>query len=119
MSIKTRTELNGKIAIIDIRGAFIGDEETDQFRVAVTDFIEQGNKSLVINMQKVNYMNSSGIGALIAAHTSYAKLGGEVKITGITNNVQSLLVMTKLVDVFDVYENIDEAIDSFLKPKSK
>lgn len=117
MSIKTRTELNGKIAIIEIKGSLTGDEGTDKFRVAVKDFIEQGNKSLVINMQKVNYVNSSGIGALIGAHTSYAKNGGEVKITGITNNVQNLLVMTKLVDVFDVYEDLDEAIDSFLKPK--
>ena len=118
MSIKTKTELNGTMAIIEIKGALVGDEDTDKFRAAVTDFIEQGNKSLVINMQKVHYMNSSGIGALISAHTSYRKNGGEVKLAGLSNNVQNVLVVTKLIDIFEVYDDVDEAIDSFVKMKS-
>ena len=118
MSIKTKTEFNGKMAVIEIKGALVGDEDTDRFRAAVADFIEQGNKSLVINMQKVNYMNSSGIGALISAHSSYRKNGGEVKLAGLSNNVQNLLVVTKLIDIFEVYDDVDEAIDSFVKMKS-
>ncbi len=117
MSIKTKTELNGKIAIIEIKGSLVGDEDTDKFRSAVQDFIEQGNKSLVINLGKVNYMNSSGIGAIISAYTSYKKVTGEIKLAGISNNVQNLLVVTKLIDVFDVHETVDEAIDSFVKGK--
>ena len=118
MSVKTRTEFNGKIGIIEIKGSLVGDKETDQLREAVADFLEQGNKSLVINMSKINYLNSSGLGALISAHTSYSKNGGEVKLVGISNNVQNLLVMTKLIDIFDVHDDLDAAIDSFLKMKS-
>jgi anti-sigma B factor antagonist len=117
MSIKTKTELNGKIAIIEIKGSLVGDGETDQFRSAVQDFIEQGNKCLVINLGKLNYMNSSGIGALISAYTSYTKNGGVVKLAGISNNVSNLLAVTKLIDIFDVYESVDDAIDNYMKTK--
>jgi anti-sigma B factor antagonist len=117
MSIKTKTEMNGKIAIIEIKGSLVGDGDTDKFRGAVQDFIEQGNKCLVVNLGKVNYMNSSGIGAIISAYTSYKKVTGEVKLAGISDNVQNLLAVTKLIDIFDVHETVDEAIDSFLKMK--
>lgn len=113
VSIRIRTEQDGKVGIIEIRGSLIGDGDTDQFRAAVADFIEQGIMNLVVNLQKVNYLNSSGIGAIIAAHTSYKKNGGQVKLSGIGGNVQSLLVVTKLIDVFDVYDHLDEAVQSF------
>ena len=117
MSIKTRTVLNGKIGIIEVRGSLIGDEDTDEFRASVADFAEQGIKNLVINLQKTNYMNSSGIGAIIAAHTSYAKDGGAVKLAGISNNVQNVLIVTKLIDIFDIYDNVDEAVESLIHIK--
>ena len=115
MSIKTRTEQNGEVGIIEIRGSLVGDKETDQFRDAIADFIEQGNRRLVINLHKVNYMNSSGVGAIIAAHTSYAKNGGTVKLAGLSNNVHNLLVITKLIDLFEVYDSVNEAIENFVK----
>jgi anti-sigma B factor antagonist len=115
MSVKTHTEVNGKVGVIDIKGSLVGDSDTDLFRASVADFIEQGNKCLVINLSKVNYMNSSGIGSIISAHTTYAKNGGLVKLTGLNSNVHNLFVVTKLIDIFDVYETMDEAIDSFVK----
>ena len=117
MSVKSKTEQNGKIAIIEVRGSLVGDSDTDQFRSAVQDFLEQGNKCLVINLGKVNYMNSSGIGAIIAAYTSYKKVNGEIKLAGISNNVQNLLVVTKLIDIFDVHDTVDQAIQDFAKMK--
>ena len=117
MSIKARTELSGKIAIIEIKGSLVGDADTDKFRAGVQDFIEQGNKCLIVDLAKVNYMNSSGIGALISAYTSYKKNGGEVKLAGMSNNVLNLLAVTKLIDIFDVHDTVDEAIDKFVKLK--
>lgn len=113
MSIKARTLQNGKIAIFDLKGALVGESETDALRESTVDFIEQGNKCLILNLQKVTYMNSSGVGAIIAAHTSYAKRGGTVKLVGITGMVQNLLAVTRLVDVFEVFDTVEEAIHSF------
>ncbi|HUN64807.1 MAG TPA: STAS domain-containing protein [Bacteroidota bacterium] len=109
---------NGRVAIVELRGTLVGDDYTDEFREVVADFIEQGNKRLVINLQKVNYLNSSGIGALIAAHASYARNGGEVRLVGIQNTVQNLLVITKLIDVFEVHDTLEEATKSFAAKKS-
>lgn len=118
MAVKTRTEHNGQIGIIEIKGSLVGDKDTDLFREAVADLLEQGNKWLIIDMHKVNYVNSSGIGAIIAAYSSYSKNGGVIKLVGLSNNVQNLLVVTKLIDIFDVYDTINEATESFLKVKS-
>lgn len=112
MAVKTRTEQNGRIGIIEIKGSLVGDKDTDLFREAVADLLEQGNKWLIIDLHKVKYVNSSGIAAIIAAYSSYSKNGGEIKLVGLSNNVQSLLVVTKLIDVFDVYDTINEAIQS-------
>ena len=113
MAVKTRTEQNGKIAIIEIKGSLVGDKDTDQFRESIADFVEQGNRALVVDLSRVNYVNSSGIGAIIAAYSSYSKNGGVIKLAGLSNNVQNLLVVTKLIDIFDVYDKVSEAIESF------
>ena len=117
MSVKARTEMNGKIAVIEIKGSLVGDGETDKFRTNVQDFIEQGNKCLIVDLGKVNYVNSSGIGALISAYTSYKKNGGEVKLSGINNNVLNLLAVTKLIDIFEVSDTVNEAMDKFANSK--
>jgi anti-sigma B factor antagonist len=113
MAVKTRTEQNGKIGIIEIKGSLVGDKDTDQFREAVADFVEQGNRALVVDMSRVNYVNSSGIGAIIAAYSSYSKNNGVIKLAGLSNNIQNLLVVTKLIDIFDVYDKVSEAVASF------
>lgn len=119
MTVRSKTIQNGEIAIIEIRGSLIGDGDTDRFRREVSDFIEQGNRSLIINMQKVNYMNSSGIGAIISAHASYKKNGGDVKLIGLSESVENLLAITRLVEIFDVHDSMDEAIQSFIKNNIK
>ncbi len=116
--MKFWTVHNGRIAVIEPRGSLVGDGDTDRLREIVSDFVEQGNKALVINLQKVNYLNSTGIGALIAAHATYAKNGGQVRIVGIQNNVQNLLVITKLIDVFEVDDTLDGAIEHFSEIQS-
>jgi anti-sigma B factor antagonist len=119
VSIKSHTVSDGKIAIIEIKGSLIGDELTDNFRELVADFIEQGNRSLIINLEKLNYMNSSGIGAIISAYTSYKKNGGEVKLVGVSQNIQNILAVTRLVELFDVHDKLNDAIQSYSDLNSK
>jgi len=116
--MKSRTIQNGKIAIIELKGSLVGDGDTDAFREAVADFIEQGNKCLIIDLERVHYMNSSGIGALIASHASYARNGGQVRLVGTNKSVQNLFIITKLIDVFEVNDTMDDAIQSFVSTKS-
>jgi anti-sigma B factor antagonist len=113
LSVRASTKNNGSVGILEIRGAFVGDGETDELRTAAGDFLEQGIRHAVIDLHKVNYLNSTGIGAIISAHTTFRKNGGDVRLTGLSDNVQSLLVITRLIDVFEVYDTLAEAIASF------
>lgn len=113
MSVKASIKYGGSVGIIDIRGSLVGDDDTDDVRSAAGDFLEQGIRNVVVDLHRVNYINSTGIGAIISTHTTVRKGGGDVKLIGLSENVQSLLVITKLIDVFDVFDTIDEAVASF------
>ena len=113
MAIKTTTLQSGKIGVIEVKGSLVGGEETDELRNAVADFVEQGNKKLIIDLSKVTYLNSTAIGILVQAHTTYAKNKGHVKLCGINKNINNIFVITKLTMVFDVADTRDDAIKGF------
>ena len=113
MAIKTTTLQSGKIGVIEVKGSLVGGEETDELRNAVADFVEQGNKKLIIDLSKVTYLNSTAIGILVQAHTTYAKNKGHVKLCGINKNINNIFVITKLTMVFDVADTREDAIKGF------
>ncbi len=110
MSVKTTTLQSGKIGVIEAKGSLVGGEETDELRSAVADFVEQGNKKLIIDLGKVTYLNSTAIGVLVQAHTTYTRNKGQIKLCGINNSINNIFVITKLTLVFDIAESRDEAV---------
>lgn len=117
MAHKTTTLQGGTIAVIEAKGSLVGGEETDELRSAYKDFLEQGNKKLIIDLSKVTYMNSTAIGVLVSAHTTYSKNNGHVKLCAINKNINNIFVITKLTLVFDVCETLEEAVKSFDQAK--
>jgi len=113
MGMKTTTLAGGSVALLEPKGSLIGGDETDELRAAVADLFEQGNRKLVIDLSKVTYLNSTAIGVLVQAHTSYGKNGGTVKLCGINKNINNIFVVSKLTMVFDVSDTRDEAVSSF------
>jgi anti-sigma B factor antagonist len=113
VTVRASTKNNGGIGIIEIRGSLVGDGDTEELRAAAGDFLEQGIRHAVIDLRRVNYLNSTGIGSIISAHATFRKNGGDIRLTGLSDNVQSLLVITRLIDVFEVYDTLDDAIKSF------
>lgn len=112
MSIKT-TSLEGGIGLIEAKGSLIGGDETVQLRQSVAGFVDRGYDKLVIDLSRVEYINSTGIGVLVAAHTSYSKKGWRVKLCGVNKNISNIFVITKLTLVFEVFDTQAEAIKSF------
>jgi len=110
MAVKTTTLQSGKIGVIEVKGSLVGGEETDELRNAVADFIEQGTKNLIIDLSKVTYLNSTAIGVLVSAHTTFAKNKGRVKLCGINKSINNIFVITKLTLVFDVTETREDAV---------
>ncbi len=113
MSVKSSTLENGTIGIIEVKGSLVGGEETDELRRYVADFLQQGVKKLIIDLSKVTYLNSTAIGVLVSAHTSYSRNKGQVKLCGINKNINNIFVITKLTLVLDVVDTREEAIKAF------
>jgi anti-sigma B factor antagonist len=115
MAVKTTTAQDGEIGVIEVKGSLVGGEETDELRNAVADFVQQGTKKLVIDLSKVTYLNSTAIGVLVSAHTTFSKNKGHVKVCGINKNINNIFVITKLTLVFDTCETREDAIAGFGK----
>ena len=103
----------GDVTILDLSGEVrIGDSSV-ALRESVRKLADQGKKKLLLNLAGVKYIDSSGIGELIANYTTVSRQGGQLKLLNLTERVQNLLVITKLLTVFDAYEDEAEALKSF------
>jgi anti-sigma B factor antagonist len=112
MAIKTTT-LDGSIGLIEVSGSLVGGDETDKLRAAVAGFLDREYQKLLIDLSGVTYLNSTAIGVLVSAHTSYSRKGWQIKVCGINKNINNIFVITKLTLVFDVHDSRDLAIKSF------
>jgi len=103
----------GDVTILDLNGEVrIGDSSV-ALRESVRNLADQGKKKVLLNLAGVKYIDSSGIGELIANYTTMKRQGGQLKLLSLTDRVQNLLVITKLLTVFDAYDNEAEALKSF------
>ncbi len=82
-------------------------------RNAVRDTLKSNAKKIILNLADVNYIDSSGIGELVSSYTTVTNNGGSLKLLNLTKKIQELLAITKLLTVFQVYENEQAALASF------
>jgi anti-sigma B factor antagonist len=100
------------VTVLDLSGKITLGEASGQLRSAVQEAL-QGSKKILLNLADVNYIDSAGLGELVSAFTTVKNAGGELKLLNLTKKVRDLLVITKLLTVFDVKDNEQEAIQSF------
>lgn len=112
MAIKTSTLDNG-IGLIEAKGSLVGGDETVELRQAVAGFADREYGKLIIDLSNVTYVNSTAIGVLVSAHTTYSRRGWHIRICGMNKNINNIFVITKLTLVFDVFDTRDEAVKSF------
>jgi anti-sigma B factor antagonist len=113
MGVKTSTLPEGNIGLIEAKGSLVGGDETVELRQAVAGFLDRGYERLLIDLSNVTYLNSTAIGVLVSAHTSYSRRGWQVKLCGVNKNINNIFVITKLTLVFDVLESRDQAAKSY------
>jgi anti-sigma B factor antagonist len=111
MKIATR-QLDG-VTVLDLGGRITLGEGSVQLRDAVRDLISKGQKKIVLNLGEISYMDSSGMGELVTAYTSVKNQGGELKLINLTKKIEDLMQITKLVTVFDIYDDEAKAIAAF------
>ena len=103
----------GDVTILDMDGKITIGEGSVALRTAIRRLLEEGKKKILLNLAKVNYIDSSGIGELVSSYTAIGKESGQLKLLNLTQKLQDLLTITKLLTVFDVYESEDEALASY------
>lgn len=101
------------IAILAVGGKLMGGPETDELREKVYSLVNDEITKIVIDLSKLKWLNSSGLGALMACHTTLVNKGGSLKLAHATERVKSLLMITQLIKIFENYETVDRALASF------
>jgi len=105
-------EADNGVVVLDLSGKIMGGEETTMFHGKLHEYIRAGKKQFVIDLDKVEWMNSVGLGMLISALTTAKDAEGRLVLANITN-IESILAMTRLITVFEHFDSRDKALASF------
>jgi anti-sigma B factor antagonist len=101
------------VVILEPKGKIMGGPESTVLHDKLHELINQGKKKVIIDLSKVDWMNSTGLGILISGLTTMRNNGGELKLSNVTEKIQSLLTITKLITIFETFDSVDQAVQSF------
>jgi len=115
MTVKmTSSEVDG-VSVVTLDGRIVLGEESTSLREKLKSMLAEGKKKIVLNMTNIKYIDSSGLGTLVAAHVSAKTQGASVRLCNLGEKFHEVMQITKLLTVFDVYDTEKAAISSFQK----
>jgi anti-sigma B factor antagonist len=112
MVLQTSSRPVGDIVILDCKGRIVFGEETSFLRSQVKDLLTE-YRHIVLNLTEVSYIDSGGLGTLVAMYTSAQNSGAKIALTGLAGKLKDVLQITKLVTVFEIFATTDEAVAHF------
>ncbi|MBU2491214.1 MAG: STAS domain-containing protein [Bacteroidetes bacterium] len=101
--------------VLELKGNVMGGPEAQEFSDLLHNFLKDEKKNIVVDLANVKFMNSSGLGMLISGFTTMKNGGGSLKLANATEKINSLLIITKLITIFEHFESVDKAVESFGK----
>ncbi|MBN2369865.1 MAG: STAS domain-containing protein [Vicinamibacteria bacterium] len=101
------------VCVLDFAGSILLKEGGDELRDAVGALLYDGNKKLVLNLGRVGHMDSGGLGDIVLCRALAERQGGSLKLSNLTKGVKNILMITKLVTVFETYDLEEDAVNSF------
>lgn len=113
--MKLTDRIENEIVILEPKGKIMGGPDASLLNDKIHEYIENNRNKVVVDLAKVEWMNSTGLGILISGYTRLRNHEGVLKLANVTDKIQSLLTITKLVTVFETFDSVDEAIKSFKK----
>jgi len=111
MNLKEK-ELNG-IVVLELSGKVMGGPDANLLSEKLHELVDKEKTKVIADLSKVSWMNSSGLGILIGGLTTMRNNGGDLKLVNVTDRIKSLLIITKLITIFDAFENMEDALKSF------
>ena len=111
MKIKERKR--DGVAILEMSGKLMGGPDAETFDETVKTLIHEGCHNVIVSMERVKWVNSTGLGILISGYTTLKKSGGELKLLKVSDRIENIFIVSKLYTVFQSYQDEDEAVRSF------
>jgi anti-sigma B factor antagonist len=102
----------GDVTILELHGRLVMDEDTSCTEL-IDDLVRQGRIRLILNLRDVSYIDSAGVGALIAKYVSLRRRGGDLRLVSLSDRVRRVITIARLLDVFDTFESEDLAVRSY------
>lgn len=111
MQIDERTV--GEVTILDLKGKITLNEGDEVLKDKINSLIMQGKKKILLNLADVPYIDSAGLGEIVRTYTTVSRQGGQLKLVNLTKRITDLLMITKLLTVFETFEAEQDAIKSY------
>jgi len=108
----TRREREG-VTILDLKGRLAVGAPCTQLRESVNEQIAQGHKQIILNLQQIDYIDSTGLGSMVICFTSLQKMGGGLKLVNLNRRNLELMLLTKLSTIFQIFAEEQESVNSF------
>jgi anti-sigma B factor antagonist len=112
--MKLSSRIAGEVLILDVEGKILLGDGDVEIKQAIDEHLTQGRKKFLLNLAKVSYIDSAGLGQIIRGFTAIRKAGGTLKLLSPNSRIIDLLTVTKLVNVFDWYNEESSALGSFV-----
>lgn len=103
----------GDVVILDLQGSLTIGANEQLVKNTVSDLLDGGYKKIVVNLKDLEFIDSSGVGALVKSYTTVTNSGGRMKLLQLSKNIRHVLNITGLLGIFEVHEEEDKAIASF------
>ena len=103
----------GDVKVLDIAGQIKFTQGDEMLKDKIHSVVHQGNTKILVNLGAVDYVDSAGLGELVGAYTTVTRAGGKLKLLNVTKKMRDLLSITKLLTVFETFDNEQDAVKSF------
>lgn len=113
MKINVYIYTKNNIGVLEISAQIVGDQDVPRLEAVVKDLITKGIKNFILDFAAVKLINSIGIGTIMACMTSITRVRGELKLSSVTEKITETLTMMGIYQLFEIYENLEEAVTSY------
>jgi len=111
--LKIKQEMKGDVLVIALSGKVIGGPELVEVKDLFQKAVDQDRKKVLLDLGRVSWMDSSGLGVIVSGHTTLSRADGALKILNATKKIHELFIITKLITIFETFTDEQEALNSF------
>jgi anti-sigma B factor antagonist len=113
VGLNIKQNLKGDVMVLNLSGKIMGGPDHDKFQTEIKTLISAGHVDILLDLHKVSWVNSTGLGILVSAYHTLKKNGGQLKICQVSDRIDNILNVTQLKLVFETYDSCEEALASF------